>query len=120
MSLWRTLFRIPWHIIALSLLLVAIGAMALYSASEGSWQPWAGRHAMRGAFGVGVVLVMAFVDFKILHRLSYFMLIAAIAEKQRALVVLDDPWMPEQVRFLNPVSRHQWCRDEYRVGMRTM
>ena len=54
MSLWRILFRIPWHIIVLSLLLVAIGAMARYPASEGSGQPWAGRHAMRGAFGVGV------------------------------------------------------------------
>ncbi|MGB1923891.1 MAG: FtsW/RodA/SpoVE family cell cycle protein, partial [Candidatus Puniceispirillaceae bacterium] len=91
MSLWRTLFRIPWHIIVLSLLLVAIGAMALYSASEGSWQPWAGRHAMRGAFGVGVVLVMAFVDFKILHRLSYFMLIAAIAVLVALLVIGSGP-----------------------------
>ena len=26
------------------------------------------------------------------------MLVAKMAEKQRALVVLDDPWMPEQVR----------------------
>ena len=24
----------------------------------------------------------------------------------RALVVLDDPWLPEQVRFLNPVDTH--------------
>eukprot|EP00935_MAST-01C_sp_MAST-1C-sp1_P001429 g1429.t1 len=28
----------------------------------------------------------------------------ALAEKPRALVVLDDPWVPEQVRFLNPVE----------------
>eukprot|EP00935_MAST-01C_sp_MAST-1C-sp1_P000566 g566.t1 len=32
------------------------------------------------------------------------MLVTAMAEKQRALVVLDDPWMPEQVRFLNPIE----------------
>ena len=32
------------------------------------------------------------------------MLVQAIAEKRRALVVLDDPWMPEQVRFLNPID----------------
>ena len=32
------------------------------------------------------------------------MLVAAMADKQRALVVLDDPWMPEQVRFLNPID----------------
>eukprot|EP00935_MAST-01C_sp_MAST-1C-sp1_P002419 g2419.t1 len=28
----------------------------------------------------------------------------AMAEKRRALLVLDDPWMPEQVRFLNPID----------------
>ena len=31
-------------------------------------------------------------------------LVAAMAEKERALVVLDDPWMPDQVRLLNPVD----------------
>ena len=34
-------------------------------------------------------------------------LVEAIAEKRRALVVLDDPWMPEQVRFLNPIDGSQ-------------
>eukprot|EP00935_MAST-01C_sp_MAST-1C-sp1_P002365 g2365.t1 len=32
------------------------------------------------------------------------MLVAALAGKRRALVVLDDPWMKEQVRFLNPID----------------
>ena len=33
------------------------------------------------------------------------MLVAAMARKQRpVLVVLDDPWMSEQVRFLNPID----------------
>eukprot|EP00935_MAST-01C_sp_MAST-1C-sp1_P002556 g2556.t1 len=32
------------------------------------------------------------------------MLVEAMVEKERALVVLDDPWLPEQVRFLNPVD----------------
>ena len=32
------------------------------------------------------------------------MLVEAMAEKQRALIVLDDPWMTEQVRFLNPID----------------
>ena len=91
MSLRRTLFRIPWHIILLSFLLVAVGAMALYSASEGSWQPWAGRHATRGAVGIGVVLVMAFVDFKILHRLSYILLMAAIVVLAALLVIGSGP-----------------------------
>ena len=32
------------------------------------------------------------------------MLVTAMAEKQRALLVLDDPWMPEQVRALSFVA----------------
>eukprot|EP00935_MAST-01C_sp_MAST-1C-sp1_P001632 g1632.t1 len=35
------------------------------------------------------------------------MLVAALAGKQQALIVLDDPWMPEQVRFLNPIDSSQ-------------
>ena len=77
MTFWRILFRIPWHILLIAAALVVVGALALYSASEGSWQPWAGRHALRGAVGVGVVLLMAFIDFKLVHRFSYILLIAA-------------------------------------------
>ena len=32
------------------------------------------------------------------------MLVGAMAEKRRALVVLDDPWTPEQARYLNPID----------------
>eukprot|EP00935_MAST-01C_sp_MAST-1C-sp1_P000531 g531.t1 len=35
------------------------------------------------------------------------MLVAAMAGKARAMVVLDDPWMSEQVRFLNPIDSSQ-------------
>eukprot|EP00935_MAST-01C_sp_MAST-1C-sp1_P000015 g15.t1 len=34
-------------------------------------------------------------------------LVEAMTTKQRALVVLDDPWMPEQVRSLNPIDSSQ-------------
>ena len=33
--------------------------------------------------------------------------LASRGRLQRALLVLDDPWMPEQVRFLNPVDDTQ-------------
>eukprot|EP00935_MAST-01C_sp_MAST-1C-sp1_P002181 g2181.t1 len=32
------------------------------------------------------------------------MLVQAMVKKRRALVVLDDPWVPEQVRLLNPID----------------
>eukprot|EP00935_MAST-01C_sp_MAST-1C-sp1_P000662 g662.t1 len=43
-------------------------------------------------------------------------LLGAMAEKQRALVVLDDPWMPVQVRFLNPIDN---AHSEHRLLVTT-
>lgn len=77
-SISRTLLRIPWHLLVLSVVLVVVGALALYSASEGSWAPWAGRHAIRGAVGLGMVFVLAFIDFRWIRSWSYLFLLAAI------------------------------------------
>ena len=87
MTLWRILFRIPWHILLIAVALVVVGALALYSASEGSWHPWAGRHAMRGAVGVSIALLMAFIDFKLVHRFSYILLIASLIVLTGLLVI---------------------------------
>ena len=57
-TLWRWLLRFPWYLLLLSMALVTVGSLALYSASEGSWSPWAGRHAVRGAVGVCIVLLV--------------------------------------------------------------
>ena len=40
------------------------------------------------------------------HELQH-LLVGAMAEKQRSLLVLDDPWTAEQVRFLNPIDSSQ-------------
>ena len=36
-TIFRTVLRIPWHILLVAGVLVTVGALALYSASEGSW-----------------------------------------------------------------------------------
>jgi rod shape determining protein RodA len=74
----QTVLRIPWHILFVAGVLVAIGAMALYSASEGAWTPWAGRHAIRGAVGASMVLVLAFVNFRLLRIWAYPIYMASI------------------------------------------
>jgi rod shape determining protein RodA len=78
-TILRTMLRIPWHIMLVSAVLVTVGALALYSASEGSWTPWAGRHAIRGAVGAAIVLIMAFVDFRFLRLWAYPLYLASIA-----------------------------------------
>ena len=58
----KIVLRFPWHMLILAGVLVTVGALALYSASEGSWTPWAGRHAVRGGVGAGIMLALAFID----------------------------------------------------------
>ena len=74
----RIVLRFPWHMLFLAGVLVTVGALALYSASEGSWSPWAGRHAVRGGVGAGIMLALAFIDFRILRLWAYPLFIASI------------------------------------------
>ena len=87
MSVFKVLFRIPWHILLLAGILVLVGSLALYSASQGSWQPLAGRHAIRAAVGVTLLVGIAFVDFDFIKRMSYVIFLAAIVGLIAVLVV---------------------------------
>ena len=78
MTIWRALLRMPWLLLLLAAVLVTVGALALYSASQGSWQPWAGRHIVRAAVGLAVVLVVAFIDINLIRRTSYVLLTLAV------------------------------------------
>ncbi|MBL6596491.1 MAG: rod shape-determining protein RodA [Candidatus Puniceispirillum sp.] len=74
----KILLRIPWHLLLFAGVLVMMGSLALYSASQGSWHPWAGRHAVRATIGMALVVGIAFVDFSFIKRMSYVFLAAAI------------------------------------------
>ena len=87
MTIWRALLRMPWHLLLLAALLVSVGALALYSASQGSWQPWAGRHIVRAAVGLAMVLVVAFVDINLIRRMSYAFLVLAVLVLAALMVV---------------------------------
>ncbi len=86
-SVGRTLIRIPWFLLLLAGILVVVGSLALYSASEGSWTPWAGRHAIRGAVGAGIVLVFAFIDFRLIRQWSYAILAMAVVTLVALMVI---------------------------------
>ena len=60
-------------------LLVMAGALALYSASEGSWTPWAERHLMRAALWILLGVHHCRHSARFLHNMSYVGLLAAIA-----------------------------------------
>ena len=72
------LFSVPWVMLLAISMLVLVGALALYSASEGSWSPWAERHLMRAAAGFVLVIIIALLPLKLLYNMSYVGLLAAI------------------------------------------
>ena len=90
MTVFKILLRIPWHLLFLAGILVLVGSLALYSASQGSWQPWAGRHAVRAIVGMALVVCIAFIDFSFIKRMSYVFLAAAILVLLAVMVVGTD------------------------------
>ena len=54
------------------MLLAVIGTVMLYSAANGSWQPWAIKHLMRFGIGFAVMMVLAFMDVRIFLRGAYW------------------------------------------------
>lgn len=64
-------FRMSFSYIFLIVILALIGTMTLFSAANGSWEPWAVRHLSR--FGVALVLmvVLALVDIRYYYRFAY-------------------------------------------------
>jgi len=65
-------FRLlPWFFILIILVLGGIGGGALYSAANGSFEPWAKPHLVRFGMSAVIMLGFAFVDIRIWYRLAY-------------------------------------------------
>jgi rod shape determining protein RodA len=71
-GLTRKLWRISWTYVLLLCTLAGVGYLALYSAGGGSAEPYAGRHILRFAFGLVLMLSIALVDIRFIARLSWF------------------------------------------------
>jgi rod shape determining protein RodA len=70
-GLTTKLFQISWLYVLLLCALAGVGYAALYSAAGGSPEPYAGRQAVRFAFGLVMMLCVALVDIRILARLAW-------------------------------------------------
>ena len=78
MSVFQLLFRLPWLLLISTSALVFIGAIALYSASEGSWSPWAERQLLRAAIGTVLLFLVAFIPTRWLYNWSYIGIILIV------------------------------------------
>jgi rod shape determining protein RodA len=70
LGLLRKLWRVSWLYVALLCALAGVGYVALYSAG-GSPEPYAGRHMLRFAFGLMLMLVVALLDIRVIARLAW-------------------------------------------------
>ncbi len=69
---WREkLFQISWPLVLLLTLVASAGFLALFSAANGSIDPWADRQMVRFAAGVVIMASVAVVDLRIWMRSAY-------------------------------------------------
>ena len=71
MSWTSRLFAIPWVMVGGIFILVIIGTMALYSASDGTWTASVQQHLIRSALGFFLAFFIALLPIKFLFRISF-------------------------------------------------
>ena len=79
LSFKEKFWGISFFYVLLITILAVVGVVMLYSAANGSWQPWAGRQLIRFGLGFGVMLVMAFMDVRIFLRYAYLFYFGVLA-----------------------------------------
>ena len=67
----QRLARVDWLLILTVTLIAAIGAAMLYSAAGGNASPWAGRHGIRYAIGVIIMLAIALAGIRRCFAMAY-------------------------------------------------
>ncbi|MFN4088163.1 MAG: rod shape-determining protein RodA [Alphaproteobacteria bacterium] len=72
------LLQVNWLLVVLVSALAAVGWLVLYSAADASLDPWAGRQMYRFAFGLALMLAMAFVDVRFYLRWAYLVYLVAL------------------------------------------
>ncbi len=77
-SLAQKLGQVNWGLVAVITMIASIGFAMLYSAGDGSFEPWASRQMMRFAPGLVVMIVLALVDLRVWLRYAYIIYLAVL------------------------------------------
>ncbi|HET6306434.1 MAG TPA: rod shape-determining protein RodA [Rhodopila sp.] len=70
-NLMSKFYQVNWLYVLLLCCLAGVGYVALYSAGGGSPEPYAGRHAMRFAIGLVIMLAIGLVDIRVIAKLAW-------------------------------------------------
>ena len=71
MTLGEKLWQISWGLVLVTTLISVVGFAMLYSAANGSVDPWASRQMVRFSVGLAVMLAIALIDVRFLFRWAY-------------------------------------------------
>ena len=77
-SIGRKLWQIHWLFVLLVCATAAIGVAMLYSAANGSFDPWASRQTLRFGVGLGVMIVVALIDVRFWFKYAYLFYFLAL------------------------------------------
>mgnify|MGYP006425375581 CR=1 FL=1 len=78
MTLGRKFLQINWGLVFLIVLLAGVGCVMLYSAANGSMEPWAARQAIRFGGGMVIMLTIAVIDVRFLFRWTWLIYLGAL------------------------------------------
>ncbi|HOT84021.1 MAG TPA: FtsW/RodA/SpoVE family cell cycle protein, partial [Candidatus Defluviicoccus seviourii] len=106
-TVWHKIGHVRWSLVALLCLLAAIGSVMLYSAADGALAPWAGRHALRFAVALGLMLVVALTDIRFWLRNAYalylgVLLLLAVVEVSGTIGMGAQRWVDLGVINVQP------------------
>ncbi|MGD1934364.1 MAG: rod shape-determining protein RodA [Candidatus Phaeomarinobacter sp.] len=71
MSLVDKLYEINWIFVLLITAIASVGFAMLYSAADGSFDPWASRQMVRFGMGMAILLVFALIEPRVWLQLAY-------------------------------------------------
>ena len=78
MTIGQKLLQINWMFVLLTSLTASVGFLMLYSASNGSMNPWATRQIIRFFIGLTLMLTVAVVDIRVWLKYAYVIYLIAI------------------------------------------
>jgi rod shape determining protein RodA len=71
MTIGQKLWQVNWFLVLFIIILTGIGCAMLYSAGEGSWNPWAKRQIIRFGIGLFLMIMVAVTDIRSWMRHAY-------------------------------------------------
>ena len=78
LTLLQKMLQINWLLIVLLTMIAGVGFAMLYSAANGSIEPWASRQMMRYGAGLALMLLIAVMDVRSWLRHAYLIYAAAL------------------------------------------